>query len=447
MRTAHRRKRTGGRRWTSLAASLALLTLSGGCSNILDVDLPGRVSDSDLENASLAQILVDGVIGDLECAWNNYNGASSHHSDEYLPTSGNLNLRNWGARKITDADVVMGQGECDNVWGIYTPLHTARFQAEVVFSRLEAFDVADVPDKVNMQGIVRADGAYALVALGEGWCSMALDGGPVITPAEVLQIAESRFTDAINLTTEADIGTMARVGRARVRLDLGDFTGAIDDASLVPAGFLFQIDRGPEEWRRWNLPAVVLNADGIGFFMDGTIPGNYHNLTVDAQGLHTQNSGTIDPRLIISTTGILAGDQSSEHFFHDKWSARDDPLPLATYKEAQLIVAEAAARSNDLPTARTIINDRHNLAGLPPFDVGATATQDEMIAHVISERRRELAFEAGHRLNDMLRFRGTQFEIPFLGDPGSFHPNGLDQNGDTYGTTTCFPLPVVETGG
>ncbi len=70
-----------------------------------------------------------------------------------------------------------------------------------------------------------------------------------------------------------------------------------------------------------------------------------------------------------------------------------------------------------------------------------------MIAHVIDERLRELAFEAGHRLNDMLRFRGTQFEIPFLGDPGSFHPNGLDQNGDAYGTTTCLPLPVVETGG
>lgn len=447
MRTPHRNKRTCSRRWAYLAASPALLTLLVGCGDILDVDVPGRVTESDLENASLAQILVDGVIGDLECAWNNYNGASSHHSDEYLPTSGNLDLRNWGARKIKDTDVNMGQSSCGSAWGIYTPLHTARFQAEDVFSRLEAFDVADVPDKVNMQGIVRAYGAYALVALGEGFCSMALDGGPVITPAEVLQVAESRFTDAINLTTEADIGTMARVGRARVRLDLGDFTGAIDDASLVPAGFLLEIDRGLEENRRSNGPVRILNGDGPQFLMAGTIPGNYQNLTVDAQGLHTQNSGTMDPRLIISTTGTLAFDNSSIHYFHDKWSARDDPLPLATYTEAQLIVAEAAARTNDLATARTIINDRHTLAGLPLFDVGATATQDQMIAHVIDERLRELAFETGHRLNDMLRFRGTQFEIPFLGDPGSFHPNGLDQNGDTYGTTTCFPLPVVETGG
>ncbi len=186
---------------------------------------------------------------------------------------------------------------------------------------------------------------------------------------------------------------------------------------------------------------------GPGFRPQATIPGNYHDLTVDAQGLHTQSSGTIDPRVIISTIGQPAGDFITEHFFHDKWSARDDPLPVGSYKEAQLIIAEAAARDGDLGTARTIINDRHTLAGLPLFDVAATATQDEMIAHVLAERRRELAFEAGHRLNDMLRFRGTPFEIPFLGEPGSFHPDGFDQNGDTYGTTTCLPLPVVETGG
>ncbi len=49
MRTAHRRKRTGGRHWASLAASLALMTLTAGCSDILEVDLPGRVADSDLD--------------------------------------------------------------------------------------------------------------------------------------------------------------------------------------------------------------------------------------------------------------------------------------------------------------------------------------------------------------------------------------------------------------
>lgn len=64
--------------------------------------------------------------------------------------------------------------------------------------------------------------------------------------------------------------------------------------------------------------------------------------------------------------------------------------------------------------------------------------------HVLEERRRELLSEGGHRLNDMLRFRGTKFQIPFLGEPGSDHPAGVNQAGVPYGSTTCFPLPDIE---
>ena len=63
---------------------------------------------------------------------------------------------------------------------------------------------------------------------------------------------------------------------------------------------------------------------------------------------------------------------------------------------------------------------------------------------MIEERRRELFLEGGHRLNDHLRFRGTPYNIPFKGEAGSFDPNGVDRTGLPYGTTTCFPLPIVE---
>ena len=58
------------------------------------------------------------------------------------------------------------------------------------------------------------------------------------------------------------------------------------------------------------------------------------------------------------------------------------------------------------------------------------------------ERRRQLFVLGGHRLHDMLRF-----DIPFLGEPGSIHPNGLDQTGAEYGNLTCFQLPEVEVKG
>ena len=52
--------------------------------------------------------------------------------------------------------------------------------------------------------------------------------------------------------------------------------------------------------------------------------------------------------------------------------------------------------------------------------------------------------EGGHRLNDHLRFRGTPYNVPFKGEAGSFDPNGVDRTGLPYGSTTCFPLPIVE---
>ena len=73
-----------------------------------------------------------------------------------------------------------------------------------------------------------------------------------------------------------------------------------------------------------------------------------------------------------------------------------------------------------------------------------TATQNQVIAQVIEERSRELFLEVGARYNDMLRFRSTPFRIPFRGEAGSIHPNGVDHRGLQYGPTTCIPLPLAE---
>jgi hypothetical protein len=74
-------------------------------------------------------------------------------------------------------------------------------------------------------------------------------------------------------------------------------------------------------------------------------------------------------------------------------------------------------------------------------DVGDAVAMMDLI---IEERRRELFVEGGHRMNDMLRFEGTPREIPWLGEPGSIHPDGVDSVGGAYGDVTCFPLPTVE---
>lgn len=388
----------------------------------------------------MAPTLVAGVVADIECAWNNYVAAAAHHSDEYMQSSGNFTMKRWGLRQITADETSYSTGSCTDSYGLYTPLQTARFQAASNYARIQSFPDGEVPDKASLLATIRAYGAFSLVAMGEGFCEIAMDGGEVVAPADVLALAETWFGEAIELAGQAgdsDILGLALVGRARVRLDLEDFGGAIADAEQVPATFAMYARRDESDPRRYNAHYDNVN---------GAEPGQAH-ATVAPNYRALEWMGVDDPRVNVFDSGNLGFDFVTPHYVHDKIPTRASPVLLASYEEAQLFIAEAAARANALDRARAIINAGHALAGLPSFDAAGTTSQDEVIAHVIEERRRELFVEGGHRLNDMLRFRGTAFEIPFLGEPGSIHPNGIDHVGNPYGTVTCFPLPDVERSG
>ena len=420
-----------------LLAVAAVLGVAGCAFNdILGVHVPGRVQESALDDPSLANTLAASVVSDLECAWNNYVAGAALIGDEFIQASGNLNQRNWASRRITADEPTLAQGSCRTAYGIYTPLQTARFQAEDLFKRVDGFPDAKVPNKTLLKAQIRAYGGFALVALGEGFCQMALDGGPLMTPKDVLTVAEARFTDAISLATTAnssDILNMALVGRARVRLDKQDFAGAIADAQRVPVGYAKFATRDASDVRRYD--ALCENI---------TCPQN-RNATVAPNYRAVTWQGVPDPRVAVSTNNQLAFDNAQIHYFPTKkHTGRDYGLLLASYKEARLFIAEASARTGDLTTARTLINQMHTEAGIPAYDPGATDNQTQVIAQVIEERRRELFTEGGHRLNDHLRFRGTPWAIPFKGEPGSIFPTGVDATGLPYGSTTCFPLPTVE---
>lgn len=440
-----------GALWT-LALSLPLLTACD-LQEILEVDIPGRVEESALENPKLASTLVTGVVSDAECSWNQFTAGMAHHSDEYIPTSGNLDLIRWGERRIENVDVQFSQGLCGGgTYPTYTPLQTARFQGEDVLSRLDAEAFAGVDGLANLRAVTRTWGTFPLIALGEAFCEMTIptvegEPGPLMTKQEVLAVAETKFSEAISLAQGAGNTAMANtalVGRARVRIGLENFPGAMADAAQVPAGFETLVTRDASESRRWNYYFERLNAL-TGFRQHGSVSDHYRHLTIDAEGRPTQHDGVPDTRVNVMTNGEPGSDFVTENWFHDKYSSRADPLPLVTYKEARMYMAEAAARTGDIAMATEIINERRMVADLPTMT--APASQSEMLELVIEERRRELFVEGAHRFNDMIRFRGTQYEIPFLGEPGSIHPNGISQKGDVYGTTTCLPLPLVEKNG
>ncbi len=423
------------RRGPALALTLAMATGSCKLDDLLEVDLPGRVLQEALDDPALAETLVRSVVSDFDCAWNNWVVVTSLLSDAYMEASGNLALRNFGSRRVEANDANL-TATCRSALAAYSPMQIARYQGEDIFNRIGALPDA-VANKTLWRATVRAYTGYSLIALGEAFCNMVLDEGPLMTKAQVLALAETRFTEALALATtanNADIKNMALVGRARTRLGLLNFTGARADAEQVPSTYLKNATRDATDTRRYNNMCEIMNCAQPPR-RDATIAPRYRAV---------QWQGVPDPRLGVQTRNEAASDAVTIHWFHGKASSRATPVVIASYKEAQLIVAEAAARSGDLATARAIINQRHTLANIPGYDAGGTATQDEVIRQVIEERRRELFAEAGHRYNDHLRFRGTPFQIPFLGEPGSDHPTGINHKNVPYGPTTCIPLPSIE---
>jgi len=406
----------------SSAACIVLTLALGACDSILDVQLPGTVPIELLDNPELAPVLARGAVSDLECGYSGYAGASAAQSDEFETANQNLPLANWGERSITPDEIAYASGACVGTFGVQLVLHTARVQSEDVLRRLEGWTDAQVPGRVSLMAQVRAYGGYSYLFMGETFCRVAFDAGADQPPTAALTIAEQRFTEAITRAEQANntaIVNMARVGRARARLMLKKYSEAAADAQLVPVGYQVLAERGSENSRRFN---------DIYFAMTQT--GAY----VIAFELRSIN----DSRLMVVNSGRASAIPTVPLWITNKYSGLNSGIRLAGYREAQLILAEALAEQNQVGSAMAILNGRRTELGL---GILSANTKEEAIAHVIAERRMELAFEGGHRLNDLLRRN-----LPWKGANGSTQ-NANPVSGRPYGTTTCWPLPTRESNG
>ncbi|MEO8452675.1 MAG: RagB/SusD family nutrient uptake outer membrane protein [Gemmatimonadota bacterium] len=398
----------------ALIAGIALTA----CSNLLDVKYPGRIPSGQLDDPSLAAVLTRGAIGDFECAYSNYMSGSSVHSDEYETSNSNVPLANWGERTITADENDYAIGTCEGNFGSNLTLHTARFQAEDIYNRLTAWTDAQVAGRGSLMAQTRVYAGYVYTLLGEGMCQVAFDGGPVQPPTASLVLAETRFTEALTLAQasgNADMLSMARVGMARVKMDLKKWADAAQFAALVPAGYTKNADRGQESARRWNKLWRLANSTGA-----YTVATEYRTMN--------------DPRVLVADAGRGAFNSEVRLWITTKYSALVSPMRLASYSEAQLILAEAQAQQDQVASAMTTINARR-AAVVPALPALTATTKAEAIAIVLDERRRELSFEGGHRLNDLLRY-----QIPWKVGANPF-------TNRAYGTTTCWPHPTRETNG
>jgi hypothetical protein len=400
-------------------ALLALALLAApACDSLLNVDNPGRVPADALGDPGLAPILEAAAIQTLQCGVGEFVGTAGMLSGEFLSANGFVNNHPWEWRGITE--IKSNPGSCNNgrgttSMGFYTPLQQARYQLEDTFNRVEAFTDAQVPTRAKILTEMRAYGGYAYTLLAEGMCEMAIDGGPRMSRAEVLAIAETRFSDAITRATalgDNSLKNMALVGRARVRLDLGNLTGAADDARLVPSGFVRTAEFSETTPTRENhLYNLTVRSDNLSAGPD------YRGQTVN---------GVADPRIKVVNMNRIGPDNVTPVWQQQKYfGSGAAAIPIASYAEAQLILAEAVGGQEGLDA----VNRVRALTGIAPMAAPAPGT--DWVSIVLEERRRQL-FAEGQRYVDMLRKN-----LPFT--------TGVNRKGQTISNLTCVPLPDVET--
>lgn len=418
-----RKSRT--RRLIATAGMMAIVLGAAGCDSLLDAELPGRIPTVLLDDASNAAVLGASVVADFECAFSQYVASASIFSDEYLGASGNASAKQWGTKNIPEGDPVNERAACTTVFGAYTPLHTARFQSEDILARLNGWTNEQARiDLAPLRVRTMVLGAYSYALLGEGFCAMRLDQATsILTPAQVLAIAETKFNAALTAATAlpgaagAELANLARVGRARVRIRLGNNAGAAADAAAVTAGFEFNVTRSADATSRYNDAYW-----GLTELRHGSVDPAYRNLQV---------GGVKDTRVDVRfgpDIGMLptAFDGVTPlYVVNNKNLSRAAPMRLASYIEAQLIRAEALGGQQ----AADIVNARRTQLSLPTYTGGVD--EASIRALIISERNREFFMEGGHRFNDLIRFNIAW-------------KTGNDQIGAPYGPWRCFPLPTSE---
>lgn len=397
---------------------LAVVLAAGACDSLLDVDAPSRIPASGLEEAATAALLLSGAVGDFECAFQSYVVMGGIVGEELVDATQTADRWPYDRRAVDPGDRRYGEFACTAL-GVYTPLSTARWAAENALAKLQGWTDAQVPNRGALVAEAAAYSGYSHLLLGEGFCSgVLLDdrlaAGGEVQRAEVLRRAVARFDQAIQAAQAAgrqDLVDMARVGRARARLDLGDRTGAASDARLVTQDFEKRVTASTVASRRENrIFEQNNNSQAV------TIGPRYRNLTFD---------GVADPRVPVTNTGRTATD-GNPIWVQAKYAGLATGIPLATWDEAQLIIAEVEGGQ----TAVDIINAFHVRAGLPPF---ASDDPAEIQRQVVEERRRELFLES-HHLGDVIRY-----DLELTPATGTPFPKG-----GTYGSTTCLPLPNIE---
>ena len=412
---------------------IALLTSCDALDELLSVEEPSRVVASDLEDPNSAQLLVASVANEFRCAHTYHASASAITGNEWRDASNNTVMNIWDARvhdtsgygsQYASADCGSGQP------ALFRPLSRTRWFAEYVLGLLNEWTDADVPGRTEMIAEVAMYAGYTYTLFAESMCELVVvENGPVVTPAEAFGVAVERFDQSAAAGASGDLLNAVRVGKARAQLNLGQTSAAAGTASAVPEGFEWLLPFSSAEnvtkntqWR-FNVDTNV-----------ATIAEPYRDFPCNfpwPADMSTECTDELDPRVEVTDQGEGHPNTGIALWYAEKYDNAGSPVQLASWEEAQLIIAEAAIEAGNYGQASSIFNTLRANVGLSPHM--ASMDMNGMMDQLIEERAAELFLE-GHHLWDLRRLGMRPY--PPIGQDDGF--------GAVYGNQLCFDLPATE---
>ena len=387
------KNRFGSFRWlisANLAILLALGTIS--CDSLVEVTDPDIVTPESLNSEAGIQTLKAGSLGDLSVAMS---GSAAGHgattglivmsglmSDEF-DYSGTFPTRR-------EADTRILQNTNGSMDRIYGNLHKARAGAESAIDLAVGF--GGVPEvESEMQSVV----GYSYIMFAETFCGgvpfskVSADGGEIQfgTPLSVMEMFSTAiiwFDDAqSNSSGNSTLANLARVGKARAMLGLGQISAAAAEVASVPTDFVYNIEHSNNSRRQEN-----------GIYIMSTVRRQY-SIADGKGGNGIFFRSAMDPRTPLDGGTTFGQDDITLYYNQLKYTSSSASVVLASGIEARLIEAEAAAQSNDAAQVQSIHNALRATMSLGDLDFSGLSGKDLLLAHF--DERAFWLYSTGHR--------------------------------------------------
>lgn len=411
-----------------LVIGAALLMGVAACDtdSILEVTDPDLVLPENVQGEKGAELFWSGALGQFALAFSSGGGGQAMYvgmfTDEFV-LSGTFPTRN----QVDRREILIENG---TMLGQYRQLHQARTATNNATEVMEEF----LPGDSRIAELYSLEG-YTYIFFAENYCSgvpygeTPREGEPIdgiqTTTEETWSLALQHFQSASAATGgDTDQENLARMGRARVLMNQGQYAAAAAEVTGIPTSWaylvrskgggafnqrnaIFELNQSQRRWSMWDSEG----GNGIAY-RDG------------------------DPRLPFEE-GTVGFDEETPLWLAMKFDSWDSDTELASGVEARLIEAEAALDAGTPAAAFAFLNDLRGDVGLA--DLVDPGTDPERVDILFEERARWL-YASGHRLGDMrrlIRQYGRDSETVF--------PTGIYFKGGNYGPDVNFPIPFEET--